>query len=142
MLFRFDTIALVVNPKPVIGSVTVNPNPVCGGANVALAAAAYVPTTGSTGLPSGYPASNATSTADEELLNVSLGTAGSLMNNTSSCSTTGGGAANGLPASILTQYSNYTGTVAPAVMKSGDVIPFTLTVGFCSGNSYSNTSAI
>jgi gliding motility-associated-like protein len=94
--------------------------------------------------PTGYLNSNATSTADEEILNVSLGTNGSLLNNTSSCTTTGGAAGNGLQASILNQYSNYTtvSSVPVPTITTGQVVPYALTLGYCSGTAYSNMAKV
>jgi len=77
-----------------------------------------------------YCASNATSTADEEILNVTLGT----LNNTSTCSTTGG------TGSILNEYSDYTALAPPNIGQSTNV-GFSVEVGTCGGN-YSNGVAI
>ena len=79
-------------------------------------------------------ASNATSTADEDILNVTFGT----LNNNSTCSTTGGAG------SILNEYSNFAfagfaGSV-PNVDR-GCVIPFSVQIGTCGGN-YGNSVAI
>ncbi|MCW3103351.1 MAG: hypothetical protein JWO09_1791 [Bacteroidetes bacterium] len=70
-----------------------------------------------------YCASNATSTADEDILNVTLGT----LNNTSTCATTGG------PGSTLNMYSDFTAVAAPSIMQ-GTVSPFSVQVGTCGGN--------
>lgn len=70
-----------------------------------------------------YCTSNATSTADEEILNVTFGT----LNNNSTCATTGGAG------SILNQYSNYTAVAAPNVTQ-GATIPFSIQIGTCGGN--------
>jgi hypothetical protein len=77
-----------------------------------------------------YCTSNATSTADEEILNVTIGT----LNNSSTCSTTGG------PGSILNQYSNYTAVAAPNLSKT-IALPFSVQIGTCGGN-WSNGIAI
>jgi hypothetical protein len=71
-----------------------------------------------------YCNSNATSTSDEEILGVSIGT----LNNTSTCGTTGG------PGSVLNTYSNYTTTVAPPLLAATAAYPFTVNVGTCGGN--------
>ena len=114
--------------------VTSSPNPVCQNTATTLTAAL---TTSSSSLPTGYAASNATSTADDEILNVSLGASGSILNNTSSCSITGGAAGNGLPASSLNMYSNFTTTgLSVPSLASGQTIPFSLTLGYCSGTAY------
>ena len=75
-------------------------------------------------------ASNATSTADEDIFNVTFGT----LNNSSTCSTTGGAG------SILKEYSNYTGVAAPNVAQCASV-SFSVQIGTCGGN-YSNAVAI
>jgi len=79
---------------------------------------------------SSYCTSNATSTADEEIFNVTFGT----LNNSSTCGTTGGAG------SILNEYSNYTAVSAPNVTQSA-VIPFSVQIGTCGGN-YSNAIKI
>ena len=77
-----------------------------------------------------YCTSNATSTADEEILNVTIGT----LNNSSTCSTTGG------PGSIINQYSNFTAVSAPNLSKTIP-ISFSVQIGTCGGN-WSNGIAI
>jgi hypothetical protein len=81
---------------------------------------------GSTAMPTGYGTSAATSTQDDEILNVSIGT----FSNSSTCTTTGGGAANGLPASSQNRYSNYT-SLAPIPLTQGATLPISLTLGQC-----------
>jgi hypothetical protein len=68
-------------------------------------------------------ASSANNTADEDILNVTLGT----LNNSSTCSTTGGAG------SILNRYSNYTALTAPT-LTACTVMPFSVQVGTCGGN--------
>ncbi|MDH4473186.1 MAG: GEVED domain-containing protein, partial [Fluviicola sp.] len=75
-------------------------------------------------------ASNATSTADEDIFNVTFGT----LNNSSTCGTTGGAG------SSLNLYSNYTGVSAPNVAQCASVA-FSVQIGTCGGN-YSNAVAI
>lgn len=77
-----------------------------------------------------YCTSNATSIADEEILNVTFGS----LNNSSTCTTTGGAG------SILNEYSNYTGVTAPTVVQSSTV-SFSVQIGTC-GGTYSNGCAI
>lgn len=79
-------------------------------------------------------ASNATSTADEEILNVTFGT----LNNSSSCSSTGG------TGSILNEYSNYAYAGFPGgvpTVNIGCSVSFSIQIGTCGGN-YSNAIAI
>ncbi len=78
-----------------------------------------------------YCTSNAVSTNDEEIFNVSIGT----LNNTSACGQTGG------PTSTVSLYSNYTGVLASTNLAAGLTYTFSTTVGECSGNSYSGVVA-
>ncbi|MEI2758857.1 MAG: GEVED domain-containing protein [Bacteroidia bacterium] len=78
-----------------------------------------------------YCTSSATSTGDEDILNVTFGA----LNNSSTCATTGGG-----PGSTLNMYSNYTsGPGAPAtpIVVQGNAVPFSIQVGTC-GSNYNN----
>ena len=82
-----------------------------------------------------YCASTATSTADEEIFNVTVGT----LNNSSTCATTAPG-----PGSVRSLYSNYTsGTGAPAApnLVQGLNSPFSVQIGTCGGN-FGNSVAI
>lgn len=76
-----------------------------------------------------YCASGATTNADEDILNVTLGT----LNNTSSCITTGGGN------SVQSQYSNYTTLTAPKIGQ-GTTVNYSLQVGSCGNNNTSRTA--
>ena len=129
----------VINPwVGITAAVTPATANICGlGTPVSLTGTSGGPAT----LPTGYLNSAATSTVDEEILNVSLGTAGSLLNNTSSCGNTGGAAGNGLQASILNRYSNYTtvSTVPVPSLAPGATVPYALTLGYCGSTfAYSN----
>lgn len=78
-----------------------------------------------------YCTSNATSTTDEEILNVTIGT---VLNNSSTCSTTGG------PGSVMNQYSNYTNLPATNLVR-GTNYPLSVQIGTCGGN-YNNTTRV
>jgi len=78
-----------------------------------------------------YCTSNATSTADEEILNVQMGT----LNNTSNCSQTGG------TGSILNEYSNYTSVAAPNLAQ-GSTVAYSVQVGTCGSTNYANGVSI
>jgi GEVED domain/Secretion system C-terminal sorting domain len=113
---------------------------VCGG-NVILNAIGTVISTGDTVLPTGYGLSNATSDGDEEILGFTMGS----LNSVSSCTTTGGLAGNGLPASVLKLYSNFTTVVPPLpvpTFMTNSVNPITLTLGYCLTGTYSNTAHV
>ena len=79
-----------------------------------------------------YCLSNATSTFDEEIFNVTFGG----INNSSTCATLAPG-----PGSILNTYSNYTTSVAAAQVLQGTSYPFSVQIGTCNGN-YSNSTKI
>lgn len=74
-----------------------------------------------------YCPSAASSTADDEIFNVSIGS----LNNTSSCLQTGG------PTSTLSLYSNFTGIVAAPNLIAGSNYTLDVTVGQCNGFVYS-----
>jgi gliding motility-associated-like protein len=116
-------------------SATDSPDPVCAGDSITLTALIGGPQS----LPQGYGTSSATYTSDEEIFNVSLGASGSLLNNTSNCSTTAGPAGNGLPASVNQYYSNYTTvqTVPVPNLSAGATIPWSVTLAYCGTYAYS-----
>lgn len=116
------TMALTVNPNPLITSATAGPLSVCNTGTVNLAASNV--TSGPQTEPTGYCASNATSAADEEILNVTLGT----LNNTSVCLVAAPG-----PGSIVGQYANYTTTVAAPNLNKGANYPLSINIGTCGG---------
>jgi hypothetical protein len=97
-----------------------------------------IATTGSCSATSGnaqltitnYCSSISTYATDEDIYNVTFGT----LNNSSTCSTTGGAG------SIQSKYSNYTGVAAPNVQQASTVA-FSVQVGTCGGD-YSNACAI
>ncbi len=72
-----------------------------------------------------YCPSSATSAADEEIWNVTIGT----MNNTSSCTTLAPG-----PGSVQNWYSNYTTSVAAPTIPAGIATPFSVLTSSCGGN--------
>ncbi len=74
-----------------------------------------------------YPSSSATSTADDEIFNVTFGS----LSNSSSC----GVAAPG-PGSAASMYSNYAGYLTAPNMYKGTSYPLSVTVGMCGGASY------
>jgi hypothetical protein len=71
-----------------------------------------------------YPALYATSTADEEITNVTVST----INNSSACGTLAPGAG-----SVAFMYSNYTGAVAACSEAQGNTVNFSLTQTTCGG---------
>jgi len=76
-----------------------------------------------------YCTSNATTTFNEEILNVKLGA----LNNSSTCSTLGG------PGSIQSQYSNYTATVSPTNLAQTATYLLSVSVGTCGTNNSNMT---
>ena len=78
-----------------------------------------------------YCTSQATSTADEEILNVTIG---NVLNNSSTCATTGGAG------SIQSLYSNYT-SLSPTILNKGQTYPFAVQIGTC-GGTFNNSMAM
>lgn len=79
-------------------------------------------------------ASNATDSGDEDIFNVTIGT----LNNSSTCSSTGG------VGSTQSQYSNYAFVGFPGGIPNldrGCTLPFSVQIGTCGGN-YTNSLAI
>ncbi len=77
-----------------------------------------------------YCASSATSTADEDIYNVTFGT----LNNSSDCSSLAPGTG-----SIINRYSNYTDLTPPNI-TAGSTVPLSVQIGTCNtaGFTYSN----
>jgi hypothetical protein len=75
-----------------------------------------------------YPANFASSTADEDITNVTVGS----MNNSSTCATLAGGSG-----SIQNRYSNYSGIVTGPTQMQGSTVNFSLTQTSC-GGAYTN----
>jgi hypothetical protein len=92
-------------------------------------ASSNVAVTGSSYLYTKYCTSGATTTADEDIFNVTLGT----LNNSSTCLTTGG------IGSVLNMYSNYTTTVAaPDLQQGSSGNTFSVQIGTCGTGTYGN----
>ena len=80
-----------------------------------------------------YPSCSAASAADDEILNVTVGT----LNNTTTCASLAGGAG-----SVVAMYSNYSGIVAAPTLTQGSTVSGSVTIGFCSGTAYSTGFAV
>ena len=78
-----------------------------------------------------YCTSTATSTTTQDIVNVTLST----MNNSSTCTTTGGAG------SVQSLYSNYTTTVPAPILSPGVFYPFSVEIGTCTTNSSNWTKA-
>ncbi|MCA0425822.1 MAG: GEVED domain-containing protein [Bacteroidetes bacterium] len=96
-------------------------------AGVTVAGVSRIPTVsaplGARKIRAPYCPSLPSSTADEEIWNVTLGT----LNNTTNCSSVGG------PGSILQRYNNYTELAAPILYKGGSY-SLSLNLSSCGGN--------
>jgi hypothetical protein len=79
-----------------------------------------------------YCSSGATSPADEEIFNVTIGS----LNNSSTCATVGPG-----PGSVNSSYSNYS-LQPPTTITQGSVVPVSISIGYCATGVYSNVAAI
>lgn len=78
-----------------------------------------------------YCTSSATSTADEDIFEVTIDN----MTSVSNCGTTGG------PGSVQNRYSDYTTVVPAVVLYRGQTTPFRIKIGTCGGN-YNNSTAM
>ncbi len=92
--------------------------------NIGGGASINVAVTGNSYLYTSYCVSAASSTADEDIGNVTLGT----LNNTSTCASTGDAG------SILNRYSNYTLSVPAPVLQRTVGYPFSVSMITCGGN--------
>jgi hypothetical protein len=125
----------VINPNPnITAAATAYPSIVCGGGQSTLNLVYNGVQISSIGAgpqtdPVGYTNPSFSSTADEEILGVKLGT----LNNPSTCSSVASGAG-----STLSSYNNYTTTVAPPMLIPGTSYDASITVGYCAANTYSN----
>ncbi len=72
-----------------------------------------------------YCTSSATTTFNEEILNISIGS----LNNSSTCSSTGG------PGSVPSQYSNYTSTITAPNLAATATYNLSVSVGTCGTNN-------
>ena len=114
------TQTVVVNPNPVVTSVTATPVTPCHNSLVNLNVSSIV--SGPQVEPTGYCNSNATSLADEEIYNVTFGT----LNNSSACATLAPG-----PGSLDARYSNYTTSVPAPNIAAGSTYPLSVQIGTC-----------
>lgn len=78
-----------------------------------------------------YCTSNATTTLDEDIFNVTVGT----LNNSSTCATTGG------TGSVLNKYSNYTAVAAPTLSRTA-ANSFSVQIGTCGTTFYKSAFKI
>ncbi|MBK7964627.1 MAG: lamin tail domain-containing protein [Bacteroidetes bacterium] len=117
-----DTLVLTVNSNPIVIA-NLDVLTICAGESVQLNVSAP-------DAPTSYLTSNATDPDDEEISNVTFGS----INNSSTCSTTGG------PGSTLNQYSDFT-ALAPAVVAPGQTVPYSVTQTSC-GGAFGNRTAI
>ena len=118
------TTTVTVSVPPAIDSINATPATICAGESTVLNVYSAGLGSGPQTQPTGYLSSSATDIDDEELLNVTFGT----LNNTSTCSTTGGGS------SVLNMYSDFTGLVAAPTVTAGASVPFSIQTGTCLGN--------
>lgn len=110
------TLPVTVNVTPLV--VTASLNTICENGFSVLSANPIV--TGPQIAPTGYEASSAYYTGDEDIFNVTFGT----LNNTSTC------------ASSNSKYSDFTSLTAPTI-NTGTIVPISIQVGTC-GSNYDN----
>ncbi|MBL7771576.1 MAG: T9SS type A sorting domain-containing protein [Chitinophagaceae bacterium] len=115
-----------------------NPANACLGGSTVLTLSDTILAPGN--MPTGYynAPSQITGTTNEDIRRVQI--VGTSLNNSSTCATTGGGTANGLPGSILNRYSNYTATVAPVTLTNGTNYSFSLDISNCTATTSTGTA--
>lgn len=114
---------VVVNPNPTITAITATPVTPCHNSLVNLNVSSIL--SGSQTEPTGYCTSNATSSFDTEILNVSFAT----INNSSICGVQAPGAG-----SLVNAYANFTTSVAAPNIIAGSTYPLSVQIGSCGGN--------
>jgi hypothetical protein len=129
------SVVVTVNALPVIDSVKQSLTTICAGTPVTLNVYSGSLGQGSQTLPTGYAASNATSTNDDEIFNVTI--TGTTLNNTSNCTTVAPGAG-----SIAAEYANYTTSVTPPTLQVGTTYNGSVTIGQCLTTAYSTGYAV
>lgn len=130
-----DTVNVRVNVLPLVASVTANSATICNGFSTQLSVTSPGIGTGPQTMPTGYAASAATSTNDDEIFNFTLN--GTTLNNSSTCATVapGAGSSNKL-------YSNYTTSVAAPLLRAGNTYSGSITIGQCLTTAYTTGYAI
>jgi hypothetical protein len=129
------TVSVLVRALPNIDSVRTTNASICAGSTTTLNAYSSSLSGGSSTLPTGYSSSSATSTADDEIFNVTI--TGTSLNNTSNCSTVAPG-----PGSAAALYSNFTTSVAAPTITAGNTINGSVTIGQCLTTAYTTGYAI
>jgi hypothetical protein len=123
-----DTIKLSVQGNPFSGAtkeLVAAPNPVCIGTNVTHTFSLSQP---SSAAPTGYCASAATQTGDEDIDSVKFGT----ISNASACASLTG--SQGTAAGTADFYSNYTATSVPVPdLSTGTTYPISVRINQCGG---------
>jgi hypothetical protein len=142
-----NTIVVTRNTIPAFDSAYANPANICTNGISILYAGARSLTAGPQTIPTGYGTSNATSINDDEIAAVVLrditpAIPDTILNNTSTCLTTGGGAANGLPASSINLYSNYSNINITKPLLGGSTYQITMRLTNCSSVEYSMGQAV
>ena len=117
------TQTVVVNPNPTITAITATPVTPCHNSLVNLNVSSIL--SGPQTEPTGYCNSNATSSADTEILNVLFAT----INNSSICGVQAPGAG-----SLVNAYANFTTSVAAPNIIAGSTYPLSVQIGSCGGN--------
>ncbi|MFM7016129.1 MAG: GEVED domain-containing protein, partial [Bacteroidota bacterium] len=124
-----NSVSVTINANPSIDSISATPSTICAGDLVTLRG--YTMSAGPQTQPNYTAQGNPSfsSTLDEEIFNVTLGT----LNNTSTCSSVASG-----PGSVLSSYNNYTTSVAAPTLVAGQTVNASVTVGYCATSTYSN----
>jgi len=125
---NYGLVTVNVNTRPVIQSLTASNSTICQGASTQLSVT-LGQQSGPQNDPGNYANPSFSSTLDEEIFNVTLGT----INNTSTCTSVAPG-----PGSVNSSYSNYTTSIPPTQLIMGTNYTGSVTVGYCGTFAYSN----
>lgn len=120
----------IIAPNVTLGT-SATPAIVCIGASSTLVASDTTLRQGA--FPTGYTGPYVTGATDDDIRRVQI--VGTTLNNSSTCTSTGSGAVNGLPASIVGRYANYTATITPVTLTSGSTYTVNMDISLCNANS-------
>ncbi len=117
--------------------ITSNSNLICAGSTATLIAVSNVGGGSLGSFPTGYCSASANSVFDGDIFEVIY----QGINRTSDCTTVGPGASNGLPASIINRYTNYTNDSIAYVIK-GTTNNITVKLSCCTSTAFNYCIAV
>jgi hypothetical protein len=118
----------IAQPAPIAVNINASSTSVCAGSSFSLNLT-------SNPAPTGYCAAAASQSGDEDIVNVTFGT----INNTSACASLVG--TQGTATGSANLYANYTAN-SPAIVTTGDSIPFSVSINQCNNGAYDNQAML